>query len=123
MTIVTDTLVTAASRFYQWDLLIWSAERNDLLMARRALGLMTSEDFANPIVKNEIRQKVRIDFWAAMSKLPIEWQYDLLRNTLVASKSCGIDCGNRNKGVMTVIEDWTSLAAAFDPKKSFTNAD
>ncbi|WWC66675.1 uncharacterized protein I206_100579 [Kwoniella pini CBS 10737] len=93
---------------FQWDLLIWAANHNDLTVAREALERMNNIYFLIPSMlgaDGKINKKL---FWEAMSMLPAAWQIALLRLSLTSSH-------NLNPRHMSVCRDWKGLAEKFQP--------
>ncbi|KAK6905364.1 hypothetical protein L486_02170 [Kwoniella mangroviensis CBS 10435] len=114
--IIKNRLLQCARYNFAWDLLIWSAGRDNIEMARKALERMTSQVFLCPQMYDENLFRVIIPFWVAMSKLPRDWQYDLLRLTLLSPPTMWVyGSHSDHKALMEVTEDWVDVASKFDP--------
>ncbi|WWC99349.1 hypothetical protein V866_006250 [Kwoniella sp. B9012] len=115
---VETRLLQCTSESYAWDLLIWSAERNDIDMARKALARMTGRAFISPQVLNDKSDaRISIDFWAAISKLPAIWQHDLLRLALQSDKPFESRYSYLTGPHLAVTTDLSSLATKFKPSE------
>ncbi|WVQ62539.1 uncharacterized protein L199_000681 [Kwoniella botswanensis] len=115
---VKTRLLQCTSESYAWDLLIWSAERNDTDMARKALARMTGRAFISPqFLDNKSNARISIDFWAAISKLPAIWQHDLLRLALQSDKPSEGRYSYLAGPHLAVTTDWSSLATRFKPSE------
>ncbi|WWC85923.1 uncharacterized protein L201_000793 [Kwoniella dendrophila CBS 6074] len=119
-----ESIMLKNARSYPWALLIWSSEREDLPMARKALGLMTSSRFVTPKLPDR-----QTHFWELMSRLPIDGQYDLLRSGFPTStcKAYSSDSSifarhtsyYANDSQLSALEDWNETASQFNPQKRF----
>ncbi|WRT63721.1 uncharacterized protein IL334_000644 [Kwoniella shivajii] len=130
-------IISAAIEGGQWALLIWSADRNDLVMAREALRKMTNDDFLRPQIARLPGKWNKVTFWSAVEKLPLSWQTHLLRLTLhppslknisVPPKSVGytLKCKreempmnptstHHDAASFKMTQDWASVASLFMP--------
>ncbi|WWD09056.1 hypothetical protein V865_007176 [Kwoniella europaea PYCC6329] len=98
----------------QWQLLIWSGKRNDILMAREALRRMPPHSFIANTTYESSRKGVLMPLWHALGKLPQSWQLEILRLAFIPINL------NTRSGVKSyqfeVTGDWDSVSQKFTPK-------
>ncbi|WVW81948.1 hypothetical protein I302_103951 [Kwoniella bestiolae CBS 10118] len=115
---VKKRLFETTGHHYSWALLIWAAERNDLHMARDAVAGMKTQNFLCPQILDQDNTRVELDFWSAMSRLPADWQRDLLRLTLTPPLSAAAYVGNINFNFhMNVSNHWSQVSVNFNPQE------
>ncbi|WWC58272.1 uncharacterized protein I303_100810 [Kwoniella dejecticola CBS 10117] len=115
--IVKTELLSNGAQGYQWALLIWAAKRDDLVMARDVLSIMTPAAFLAPNFPKPTQTPIRCTFWSAMSELPLSWQLELCRLSLTAPLDSQLDAWVGGPKSMKVTLDWVGLSTRFRPQK------